>query len=276
MSEENKYLKLARAAREEENAEDAKKFYDMVRAEDPENPEAKFFYQYYTLMNSKNGEIPNNFSKVCSTIIPTIKLIQKTEYAPAEKIEITNQIVEAFLPLTFSMLSHMRSLSCFDYSDCKTLLANGIVSIGDLCNNLTELATNDKEYRNLALRAWKEKIDAYEIDGNYEGEKIIGNTVASKFAQDTEAQNLAATAWKTAIDLRFKHSLFVKKKAATDRWWVDDYAEKIQKIDPQYKIPAFELLPTGFVGFLKGMLYVNTSQRKGDSYNNCARMGYNE
>ena len=47
MSEISKYLKLARTAREEDNSEDAKRYYDMVRTEDPENGEAKFFYAYY-------------------------------------------------------------------------------------------------------------------------------------------------------------------------------------------------------------------------------------
>lgn len=61
MNERNKYLKPARTAREEDNTEDAKKYYDMVRTDDPENGEAKFFYAYYSLYEGKNGEIPQNF-----------------------------------------------------------------------------------------------------------------------------------------------------------------------------------------------------------------------
>ena len=61
---DTKYLKLARTARDENNGEDAKKFYDMVRVEDPENGEAKFFYQYYSLYEGKNIEIANRFIKL--------------------------------------------------------------------------------------------------------------------------------------------------------------------------------------------------------------------
>ena len=47
MEAQNKYLVLARRAREEGNAEDARRYYDILRTEDPDNAEAKFFYSYY-------------------------------------------------------------------------------------------------------------------------------------------------------------------------------------------------------------------------------------
>ncbi len=55
-----KNLKLARTARTENNSNDAKRFYDLVRIEEPDNCEAKFFYAYYNLMSGKVIEISSN------------------------------------------------------------------------------------------------------------------------------------------------------------------------------------------------------------------------
>lgn len=70
---ENKYLKLAREARSEGNSEDAKKFYDLVRTEDPENGEAKFFYAYYALYEVTNGEIAKRFTNLCNALKTSVK-----------------------------------------------------------------------------------------------------------------------------------------------------------------------------------------------------------
>ncbi len=48
--EEYKYLKLARQARRENNAEDAKRFYDIIRVENPDDGEAKYFYTFIILL----------------------------------------------------------------------------------------------------------------------------------------------------------------------------------------------------------------------------------
>ena len=73
--EESKYLKLARQAREEGNAEDAKIYYNKVREEDPENGEAKFFAAYFAMQDGTNGELPRRFSNLCSSVVPAVRLI---------------------------------------------------------------------------------------------------------------------------------------------------------------------------------------------------------
>ncbi len=54
---ENKNLTLARQAKQTKDTESAKKYYELVREEDPSNGEANFFYLYYAIYEGKNGEI---------------------------------------------------------------------------------------------------------------------------------------------------------------------------------------------------------------------------
>ncbi len=71
-----KYLTLARRAREENNSEDAKKFYDMVRTEAPDNKEARFFFQLYRLWESKKGEWYSVYIDFCNAAINVIKSLE--------------------------------------------------------------------------------------------------------------------------------------------------------------------------------------------------------
>ncbi len=73
MADVEKYLNLARRAREEGNAEDAKKFYDMVRIEEPENFEARFYYPYYNFVGGTKGEANASFGKLISATVSIVK-----------------------------------------------------------------------------------------------------------------------------------------------------------------------------------------------------------
>lgn len=95
--EDNKYLKLARQAREEDNTEDAKRFYDIIRVENPEDGEARYFYAYYALFEGKISEIKTRFENVCNVIMPSITNLFNSENK--EKETIINDIVKSFVPL---------------------------------------------------------------------------------------------------------------------------------------------------------------------------------
>ena len=91
---EQKYLKLARTARDEDNSEDAKRYYDMVRTENPENGEAKVFYQIYTFWESKKGESENRFEAVTKVLAPSIRLIAQSEDTIDAKLDIISAIIK--------------------------------------------------------------------------------------------------------------------------------------------------------------------------------------
>ncbi len=197
---DNKYLKMARQAREEDNAEDAKKFYDMARTEDPDNAEAKFFFQYYSLMDCKNGEIPVKYDNVEKSAYSTIKMLGKSDYTAEDKFDLLSQIVDAFLPLAASMWHHMLGLSCFDYSDTIRMRNNHIRNAKELGNTI---------------------IDTF-------GEEKGLHT------------DLAVKCWKEAIDFDFACCNYLNYKDKDKEVWMHKYAKKIQKYDPSYKMPEYK------------------------------------
>ena len=85
MENQNKYLLLARRAREEDNAEDAKKYYDMVRTEDPDNAEAKFYYSYYRMFSDTQGHAYSNYVDFCKGVKPTISMVIASDDTDSEK-----------------------------------------------------------------------------------------------------------------------------------------------------------------------------------------------
>jgi len=70
-----KLLQLARRAREEENGEDAKKYYELAMMEDPDNWESAFYASYYRVMESplaRLEEVLKNFNNRAKTTLGII------------------------------------------------------------------------------------------------------------------------------------------------------------------------------------------------------------
>lgn len=197
---ENKYLKLARAAREEDNSEDAKKFYDMVRVDEPENGEAKFFYQYYSLYEGKNGEIANRFISLSKVLASSVQCIADSADSEDEKLAILKAIVEAYVPMTWSLNRYMNNLTVGSGENRQRVLSN-------------------------------EQIKSACITGVI-GVYTLGDTIEKIFGGVPAAMKLAATAWKEGVSLQQKwYAYDYNGKSA------EDYAAKIQKIEPEYEMP---------------------------------------
>ena len=199
MDENNKYLRLAREARTEENSEDAKKYYDMVRIDDPENGEAKFFYAYYCLYEGKNIEIANRFSNLCKVLETSIKKVAESEESSSEKLKIVSDIVDAFVPETWNLNRYMNHLTVGSGSDRSRVLSNDqIVSV---CKN--------------------------GMQGCYN----LGDAIEKAFSGDGEAMKLAVKAWKEGVSLQQKWYAYGDKTAP------ERYAAKIKLVEPSYEMP---------------------------------------
>ena len=196
-----KYLKLARTAREEGNTEDAKRYYDMVRTDDPENGEAKFFFAFYSLYEGKNGEIPKRFSNLCGGLKSSIKLVKESDADEAEKLSIISAILNAFIPETWSENRYMNN-------------KNHETKVGDSYVKVFE--------QSQIVSVSKEGMATL---------KDIGDYVASIYSSSSEGMNLAVKAWKEYVSLAQKWYAYAPKGDA------EAYAAKIQKVDPSYELP---------------------------------------
>ena len=75
--EAEKYLVLARRAREDDNAENTEKYYGLVLQENPNNWEAYFFQVYYKAMQCRVMDISSAALSVANSIDSTMQLISK-------------------------------------------------------------------------------------------------------------------------------------------------------------------------------------------------------
>ena len=77
--ETEKLLILARRAREDNNSENAEKYYGMVLQEDPNNWEAAFFQVYYQSIQCRIMDISSAAYSVANNIDSTMKLIAEIQ-----------------------------------------------------------------------------------------------------------------------------------------------------------------------------------------------------
>ncbi|MGN0503880.1 MAG: TFIIB-type zinc finger domain-containing protein [Ruminococcus sp.] len=121
--ETEKLLVLARRARDEQNCENAEKYYGMILQEDPNNWEATFFQVYFRSMQCRIMDIENAARSVSNNINTTIKLISEMsstdEKSNALDIVISYSEIIATM-LSTSAINHYREhkKASMAYSDC--------------------------------------------------------------------------------------------------------------------------------------------------------------
>lgn len=78
--------KLARRAKDENNSEQAAKYYEQILIKDPNSWEASFYSTYYSAVNCKIGEIGNAAYSVEKNLKSTFELINTSEELDKNKI----------------------------------------------------------------------------------------------------------------------------------------------------------------------------------------------
>ena len=194
MSDQNKYLLLARRAREENNAEDAKKYYDLVRTDDPENAEARFFYAYYRLMNGKQGEAYSQFVNLCNVLIPTLEMIAVANDNEADKRALLKDIV-----------------ACMETSQSVT--SNAIKNINGTNSFMSEF--------NLAIQYSDTMIN-------------FGDKIKELFENKKDFLEIAVFVWKSVIISVSKEKFILTAMAGTNRNPIEECRDKIAGVSPEY------------------------------------------
>ena len=72
-------ITLANRARDEDNAAEAKKYYEMILVEDPDNWEANYYSSYYALMDGSVAKLPDNLRLFRNRANTALKIIMKNE-----------------------------------------------------------------------------------------------------------------------------------------------------------------------------------------------------
>lgn len=198
---ENKFLTLARTAREEGNSEDAKIYYNKVREENPESGEAKYFYAFYALHEGTNGELGRRFSNLCVVVNSAIKLVKDSSDSIEDQLAAVKEIVESFVPETWSENRYM------NHKNHETKVGDKYVTVF--------------EY-NVITGCGKEGMKTL---------KALGDLVDSLYGEYEEGKKIAAIAWQEYVLLSQKWYAWAVKGDA------ELYAEKIKKVIPSYEMP---------------------------------------
>ena len=159
--EENKYLKAAKIAREENNTADAKRYYEMVKMDDPENAEAKFFYAYYTITEGTKGEAYDNYVTFINTIGPSVKAIARSDMSDAEKQELLADMAKTAKKMPTFIYNVLNSIGQTQH--CRQRLEKGnqnSISMLYIFGDEIESAFSDNKniMENIAADLWKSAI----------------------------------------------------------------------------------------------------------------------
>ena len=201
---ENKYLTLAREARNENNVDDAKKYYDMARVDDPENPEAKYYAALFKVKDSANKDLPGNFVDYLTCADGIVDKVKNASMADEEKIALLGSIVKDHVSI--------------------------IATVNDVIhkNSSGQTAIFDMSTYNLTVRS-----AATALEG-------MGNQIANAFGDNAEALKLAADCWK-GVFLRnnwnqwyYYQSVKGNKAASAEKW--EALIKKINKVDSSFTV----------------------------------------
>ncbi len=190
---------IARRAKDDNNSENAAKYYDMILVKDPVSWEAAFYVVYFNATRCKIAQIRSAAISVSNCEESVLTLIRdnvpKDEQAAAVKEVMRRSVLIA------------------------NMLANGAKSHYDEIN--ADIKSNyTQEYIDNVCAA---------RDIMY----ICGSQIDSIFGESPEIGQLAADAWKSGIEMHNRIMPYLANKSANAEV-IASYIEEIRKYDSEY------------------------------------------
>lgn len=194
---------IARRAKDDNNGENAAKYYDMILIKDPSSWEASFYVIYFKAMECTIAQIQSASKSVANCIDTVLKLIKDNiinlEEQKQAYTEVSNRVIDIASMLFNAAKSHYNGIDI------------------QIQSNYTQ------EWLNNAFAA---------MNCVY----ILGDNLDLLFGSDDEANNLAVTAWKKGV--AWHQSLMGNlKNKDSNRKTVNSYISKIVKYDISYTAP---------------------------------------
>ena len=157
------YYTLARRAKESNNAEDAEKYYDLIREENPDDWEANFFSGYYKALQCKVGEICYAAQAFTGCVHSSLVLIEENIQDDTERINAVKTVSDYMLQISKMLLAtYSKHYSTNQFKSKEEKLA-----VNQQCTqikksyymDLMEIFRDDKAVANgFVIPTFKEKI----------------------------------------------------------------------------------------------------------------------
>lgn len=192
---------LARRAKDNDDCENAQKYYEQIVIKDPSSWEANFYTVYFQAANCTIREIGASSIKVSNSAKTVFNLIKENVTDPDEQRKVVNEVAIRMVAISSLMFDSYKKYY------------EGIGS--DIQYEFTQAyANNCSAARDIAYSA-----------GNYIVE-VFGDTYG----------DIAAVCWMLGVK---QHNILnhVFDNKSTNAQIIDSYNEKIKKYDPSYQAP---------------------------------------
>ena len=195
---------VARRAKDAGNSENAQKYYDMILVKDPNSWEATFYTTYYQAMQCKIAEIQSAAYSVCNCEEAVLELVK----SGVKQDEFKNVLSEIYVKLS--------TLSSMLFNASKSHL-DGIKSI----------------------QVQMQFLQGHIYDSSASAQMMYdyGTLVESKFGE--EFGYISALAWKDGVNIHKEYIGHLKEKDGNIKI-IEEYTQKIQKYDSEYKRPEID------------------------------------
>ncbi len=194
---ENLY-RIARRARDDDNRENAAKYYEMIQVRDPSSWEAAFYAVYFRAMACKVAQIRSAAKNVANCIDTVLGLIRENVQDKKAEKEAYTEVAQRTMTVARMLFNgaknhYTRADDMWKLTDCLWSATKCAYTLGD---ELDRVFGSEEKANDLSLSAWKQGIEWHQTVISY---KTLG-----------------------------------KKE---DRKIVQEYASKIKKYDPCYSVP---------------------------------------
>lgn len=195
---------IARRAKDDNNGENAAKYYDMILVKDPTSWEASFYVVYFKAMECKIAQIQSAGISVANCVVSVLKLIKDNVDGKEAQVKAVQEVA-----LRCTLISGLL------YNGAKNHY-NGISA--EIRSNYTQEMINNC-------------FAAMQIMYN------LGNSIESLFCDYEELHKVAVSAWKDGIT---KHNGVMANlaKKEENKNIIMGYVSKIQKYDSSYQAPT--------------------------------------
>lgn len=183
----NEYLIIARKSRDNDDAEKAEKFYTLALEGQPNNWEANFYSTYYSVMQTKIGEIPSKAAQMRNNLGVSVELLK--DNASGEDVVVhIKEMQEKLFVLSTSLFNSYRSYFlrfraqatiCQSYNYAVLAITGILYNFGD---KLEEHFPNNQEVMDIVIASWKHALsfrEAFSSDSPVYCNSGIGDTKES-------------------------------------------------------------------------------------------------
>lgn len=235
------YYKIARQARDNNDCENAVKYYDLIMQEDPTSWEAAFYNIYFRAMQTTIGRIESAAKSITNSLYSVVELVKSHVDTEDERRKVI-----LILSLRVTQISNMLE------SAAKSHMKSGV----ERCRTADGRIGYIKDYMDRTLAVSEIQL-------------AFANSIDIIFPNDSEIRKIAISAWKSGLQNIMNSNDYFDGRVHNRNFLDEKYGTKIRETEPDYKLPApiMDGYPDIFIAVLKKhSTYPTDSQDSGGCY----------